>query len=119
MDNKSSETREFTDEERKRLVDFINVLIEIDQKEKARFARLKDCPTGFAMKAEGHDCGLCGNSVWSDTSGWFDKWGFKCANCQDAVNKRRIPNGPYMIMRKDNPNLPQTLQSFYARTGKP
>lgn len=86
--------------------------------------------------------------VW-DEKGWFDKWGFKCCNCQDAVNKkkipgslcgdydnnkaisdtdlasrlgvkvqtirkdiregkikaRRIPNGPYMILRKDNPSL--------------
>lgn len=91
MDDKSNGIQEFSDEERKRLVDLINVLIEIDQKEKARFAKLKDFPTGFAMKGEGRDCGLCGNPVWDDTPGWFDKWGFKCANCQDAVNKRKIP----------------------------
>ena len=34
--------REFTDEERQRLVDYFSLLIEIDQQEKARFAKLKD-----------------------------------------------------------------------------
>ena len=140
---------EFTEEERQRLVDFMDILIQIDQKEKARFARLKDEPNGFAMAGEGRDCGLCGMSVWDKTDGWFDKWVFKCRNCQDAVNKRKIPGslcgdwrhkksipdttlamklgvsvhtirkqiregkiigrkipgGPYMILRKDNPNL--------------
>ena len=100
------------------------------------------------MDGEGCQCGLCFKSVY-DTPGWFDKWGFKCTNCQDAVNKRKIsgslcgdyrheksipdtalasklnmsvrtirkkikngeingrkiPNGPYMILRKDNPEL--------------
>ena len=141
--------REFTDDERRRLVDYFSLLIEIDQREKARFAKLKDFPKGFAMDSEGRQCGLCFKSVHDDNPGWFDKWGFKCSNRQDAVNKRKIPgslcddcrheksmpdtilapklnisvrtirkqihegkitgrrmsNGPYMILRKDNPNL--------------
>jgi len=145
--------REFTDDERRRLVDYFSLLIEIDQQEKARYAKLKDSPKGFAMNGEGRQCGLCLKSVHSDSSGWFDKWGFKCFNCQDAVNKRkipgslcgdyrhekslpdttlaiklgvkvqvirgfiregkiigrRIPNGPYMILRKDNPKLSHIL----------
>lgn len=104
------------------------------------------------MAGDGRDCGLCGRHVWEE-DGWFDKWGFKCLNCQDAINKRkipgslcgdygheksipdtdlamkldikvatlrkwiredkikgrRIPNGPYMILRKDNPNLKEVL----------
>ena len=140
--------RELTNDERRRLVDYFSLLIEIDQQEKARFAKLRDFPKGFAMDGEGRECGLCFRSIY-DTSGWFDKWGFKCSNCQDAVNKRKIPgslcgdyrheksitdtalasklnisvrtirkkimdgeivgrkipNGPYMILRKDNPNL--------------
>ena len=141
--------REFTDEERRRLVDYFSLLIEIDQQEKARYAKLKDSPKGYPMDGEGCHCGLCFKSIHGVTSGWFDKWGFKCSNCQDAVNKRkipeslcgdyrheksipdtilasnlnisvrtirkkikdgeivgrRIPNGPYMILRKDNPRL--------------
>ena len=140
--------REFTVDEHRRLVDYFSLLIEIDQREKSCFAKLKDFPKGFAMDGEGRQCGLCFKSVF-DTPGWFDKWGFKCSNCQDAVNKRkipgslcgdyrheksipdtmlasklnvsvrtirkqiregkiigrRIPGGPYMILRKDNPRL--------------
>ena len=144
--------REFTDDERRRLVDYFSLLNEIDQREKARFAKLKDFPKGFAMDSEGRQCGLCFKPVF-DTPGWFDKWSFKCSNCQDAVNKRkipgslcgdyrheksipdtilaskldisvrtirkkikdgeiigrRIPNGPYMILLKDNARLRQLL----------
>ena len=60
--------REFTDDERRRLVDYFSLLIEIDQQEKARFAKLKDLPKGFAMDGEGRQCGLCFKSVY-DTLG--------------------------------------------------
>ena len=129
----------------------MDVLIQIDQREKVLKAQLKDTPKGFVLKGGGRNCSLCSNHVYDD--GWFDKWGFKCLNCQDAVNKRkipgslcrdynheksildttlaiklgvkvqiirkliregkivgrRIPNGPYMILQKDNPTLSHTL----------
>lgn len=150
-DNKQLK-REFTDDEHRRLVDYFSLLIEIDQQENARFSKLKDFPKGFAMDGEGRECGLCFKPVY-DTPGWFDKWGFKCTNCQDAVSKRKIPGslcgdykheksipdtvlamklsvsvhtirkqiregkiigrkipgGPYMILRKDNPDLGNNL----------
>lgn len=81
--------RKFTDDERRRLIRYFNLLIEIDQREKAHYAKLKDSPEGYAMDGNGHQCGLCSKSIF-DTSGWIDKWGFKCENCQDAVNKRKI-----------------------------
>ena len=81
----------FTDEERRRLVDYFSLLIEIDQQEKARYAKLKDSPKGYGMDGKGRQCGLCFKSVYGDESGWFDKWGFKCMNCQKAVDKRIIP----------------------------
>lgn len=149
--------REFTDDERRRLVDYFSLLIEIDQQEKARYAKFKDYPKGFVMDGEGRQCGLCFKSVY-ETPGWFDKWGFKCSNCQDAINKRkipgslcgdysheksipdtvlasklnisvrtirkkikdgeiigrRIPGGPYMILRKDNQNLMDIIQTETA-----
>ena len=82
--------REFTDDERRRLVDYFSLLVEIDQQEKARYAKLKDTPKGYPMNGKGRQCGLCFKSV-CDTPGWFDKWGFKCSNCKDAVDKRKIP----------------------------
>jgi hypothetical protein len=145
--------QEFTDYERRRLIDYFSLLIEIDQQEKERYAKLNDSHKGYVMDGEGRQCGLCFKSIYGDISGWFDKWGFKCSNCQDAVNKKKIPgslcgdyrheksipdtvlasklninvrtirkqirdgkiigrmipNGPYMILRKDNPNIVEVL----------
>ena len=59
----------------------MDVLIEIDLKQKKLYARLKDKPKGFAMSGEGRNCSLYGRHVWDD-GGWFDKWGFKYLNCK-------------------------------------
>lgn len=99
--------REFTNEELRRLVDYFSLLIEMDQQEKVRFAKLKDSPKGFAMDGEGRQCGLCFKSVY-DTPGWFDKWGFKCSNCQDAVNKRKIPGSLCGDYRHEK-SIPDTI----------
>ena len=86
MNDNEQLKRDFTDEERRRLVDYFSLLIEIDQQEKARYAKFKDYPKGFVMDGEGRQCGLCFKSVY-ETPGWFDKWGFKCSNCQ-SCNER-------------------------------
>jgi hypothetical protein len=130
------------------LVSLVGTLVEIDQEERQRKQRLVKESKGFTLEGSGRNCSLCGRSVY-EGSGWYDKWGFKCMNCQDAVNKkkipgslcrdwdnekyvtdsdlsmkvdmhiqairklirrgkitaRQIPNGPYLILRKDNPNL--------------
>ena len=130
------------------LVNFMDILVEMDIGERQRKQRLEKEPNGYALEGRGRNCSLCGRSV-HEGDGWYDKWGFKCMNCQDAVNKkkipgslcgdwdhkicitdsalswktdlhtqtirklirngkikaRQIPNGPYMILRKDNPNL--------------
>ena len=39
--------REFTVDERRRLVDYFGLLTEIDQQEKARYAILKDSPIDY------------------------------------------------------------------------
>ena len=151
MVEKQELKRRLTDKEVKRLAQYMDVLIQIDQREKALKYQLKDKPKGFALKGDGRNCSLCSNHVHDD--GWFDKWGFKCLNCQDAVDKRKIPgslcrdynheksildttlaiklgvkvqiirkliregkiigrkipNGPYMVLRKDNSTLSHTL----------
>lgn len=153
MNDNEQLKREFTDDERRRLVDYFSLLIEIDQQEKVRYTKLKDYPKGFPLNGEGRQCGLCFKSIHGDTSGWFDKWGIKCSKCQYAVDKRKIPGslcgdynheksiadtvlasklnisvrtirkkikdgeiigrkipgGPYMILRKDNPNIVEVL----------
>jgi len=136
------------------LVRYLKVLIEMDQADKERKHRLEAEPKGFSMPGNGRNCSLCRQGVYED-SGWYDKWGFKCMNCQKAVDKkqipgslcrdyknekcitdsdlsyksklhvqtirklirqgkikaREIPHGPYMILRKDNPNILDVLEA--------
>jgi len=140
------------EEAARNLVSFVDLLVEMDMAQRALKKRLETEPKGFALEGKGRNCSLCRRSVY-DEDGWYDKWGFKCTNCQDAVNKRKIPgslcgdyrheksipdtilasklnisvrtirkqihegkiigrgvpNGPYMILRKDNPNLGDVL----------
>lgn len=146
-----------TDEEyrdaARNLLGFVDTLVQIDMEERERKARLKTEPKGFALEGKGRNCSLCGRGVY-EGDGWYDKWGFKCQNCQDAVNKhkipgslcgdwdhkkcitdstlswksglhtqtirklirngeikaRPIPNGPFIILRKDNPNIADVLK---------
>lgn len=136
------------------LVDYVDILITMDQEEKARKKRLETEPKGYALEGKGRNCSLCGRGIY-EGDGWYDKWGFKCMNCQDAVNKkkipgslcgdwdhkkcitdtslsyradmhtqtirklirqgkikaRQIPNGPFVILRKDNPNLMDVIEA--------
>lgn len=87
--NTEQNTHLLNDEEIKRLAGYFDVLVQMDMEEKQRYSRLKQEPRGFTLPGVGRNCSLCERSVYED--GWFDKWGFKCSNCQDAVNKRKIP----------------------------
>ncbi|MFZ3009944.1 MAG: hypothetical protein WA030_02915 [Candidatus Microsaccharimonas sp.] len=135
------------------LVKFVDLLIEMDMQQRALKKRLETEPKGFSMEGEGRNCSLCGQMVYG-TSGWYDKWGFKCMNCQKAVDTKKIPGslcgdynhekcipdtslayktglhiqtirklirqgkikarpitgGPNMILRKDNPGLPEIIE---------
>jgi hypothetical protein len=141
-------------ESAQRLVSYVSLLIEMDMAQKALKKRLETEPKGFLMEGKGRNCSLCGRGVY-EGDGWYDKWGFKCINCQDAVNKkkipgslcgdydhekyvtestlswksglpaqtirklirqgkikaRQIPNGPFLILRKDNPNLIDVVEN--------
>ncbi|MCB9839480.1 hypothetical protein H6794_01365 [Candidatus Nomurabacteria bacterium] len=148
------ETEAEYEEAARNLVSFVDILVEIDMKERSLKKRLEKEPKGFAMDGKGRSCSLCSRSVY-ETDGWYDKWGFKCMNCQDAINKkkipgslcgdwknkkyvtdstlsfksglhiqtirklirngaikaRQIPNGPNLILRKDNPDLLQIIDT--------
>lgn len=147
-------TREEARDSAQRLYRFAELALDLSIQEQARKKRLESEPKGFTMAGEGRNCSLCHQMVY-DRDGWYDKWGFKCMNCQDAVNKkkipgslcgdwknekcvtdselswrsnlhnqtirklirrskikaRQIPNGPYMILRKDNPNLLDVIEA--------
>ena len=154
MTKNEQKPHKFTDEELKRVAQYFEILIEIDQSEKARFRRLEQEPKGFSIPGEGRSCPLCRQSIHNE--GFFDRWVFKCLNCQNAIDKRiipgsvckdwenkksiadtalameleisihkirkliregkiigrHIPNGPYMILMKDNPNLKNILETI-------
>lgn len=136
------------------LLNFVGLLVDIDKEERELKSRLKKEPKGFAMEGEGRNCSLC-RQIVGDEKGWYDKWGFKCMNCQDAINKkkvpgslcrdykhekyrtdstlawetglhtrtiqklirqgkiiaREIPKGPFLILKKDNPNLADVIDA--------
>lgn len=150
-------TREEARVSAQNLVNFFDVLIKMDMEDRQRKDRLKDEPKGFSMDGEGRNCSLCRRTVY-ESSGWYDKWGFKCMNCQDAVNKRiipgsmcgdwkdekcitdsrladisklhvqtirkliregkikvrKIPKGPNLILRKDNPDIVKIMNDAIA-----
>jgi hypothetical protein len=81
---------ELTEEGLHNLVEYVNLLIEMDQAEKDREARLVDEPKGYAITTEGHTCHGCGASIFYEEM-WYDKWGMKCLKCQDALNKKVVP----------------------------
>lgn len=72
------------------LIGLVDVLMQSDFEERQRKARLEKEPKGFAMAGEGRNCSLCKRTVYNE-DGWYDKWGFKCPACQNAVNKHIIP----------------------------
>lgn len=142
------------------LVELVRILVSSEQEELGRKRRLTTEPKGFSMPGDGRGCSLCQQMVY-DGDGWYDKWGFKCMNCQDAVNKkkipgslckdynhekyvtdsmlswksglhiqtirklirqdkikaRQIPKGPFLILRKDNPDLSVTIQTEIESRG--
>lgn len=82
----------------------------MDQKQRSLHKRANAEPGGFAMPSEGRMCSLCRNSVHND--GRFDKWGFKCSNCQSAINRRKVPGS---LCRDHNfeKYIPDTVLAFY------
>lgn len=71
------------------LVSLVKLLYEMGEEHRMWDERLKDEPKGFAIPSEGRSCCLCRETVYGQV--WYDKWGMKCMNCQDAFNKRIIP----------------------------
>lgn len=60
--------------------------------------RLKDEPNGFWLDSEGRTCYVCYTNVHGQI--WFDKWGLKCANCQEAFKKKVFPG--YVLKDRNN-----------------
>lgn len=147
-------TRVEATESASNLIGLCDILIQMGLKEEGFKKRLEKESKGFTLAGEGRNCSLCGNGVY-EGDGWYDKWGFKCINCQKAVDRKQIPgslcgdydnkkcitdsslsyksglhvqtirklirrgeikarpipNGPNMILRKDNPDILKVIEA--------
>lgn len=64
---------------------------EIQGKENIRKKRLEKEPKGFAIPiGETYSCHICFTSI-NSLNGWYDKYGFKCLDCQRATNEGILP----------------------------
>lgn len=69
-----------------RLVQLARLSGEVQGQENVRKKRLEKEPMGFAIPAgEVYSCHICHTTIRSD-NGWYDKYGFKCSDCQRAVD---------------------------------
>ena len=90
MTKSKKEETELSEEGLHNLVEYVNLLIEMDQAEKNLERRLVDEPKGYAIMSEGRTCHGCGMMIYGQDM-WYDKWGMKCLKCQEALNKKVVP----------------------------
>lgn len=82
------------------IVGFFDVLIKMDQEEQIRQRRLEDEPEGFPLEGDGRNCPLCGRHYEGEDL-WYDKWGFKCLDCQEALRKKIVPGYVFKDYRNE------------------
>jgi hypothetical protein len=82
------------------LVNFAELIYDMSKEELLRKKRLEREPEGFQMEGEGRTCSLCKRAVYAELKLWYDKWGMKCMDCQNALNKKIIPG--YVFNDQDN-----------------
>ena len=87
-------------EEAQNLLNFAELVYDMAKEELIRKNRLKKEPKGFEMEDEGRTCSLCGRAAYGELKMWYDKWGMKCMDCQNALNKKIIPG--YVFKDRDN-----------------
>lgn len=80
------------------LVNFVDLLVQMDTEHRSWDKRLETEPQGFALPSEGRSCSLCHKMVFGEV--WYDKWGMKCMNCHEAFKKKIIPG--YVFKDHDN-----------------
>ena len=91
------------------LLGYFEVLMEMDKEEQARQRRLKDEPSGFALEGQDRSCPLC-RRYYEGESLWYDKWGIKCLDCQEALRKKIVPG--YVF--KDHKNEKHIIDRLLA-----
>lgn len=71
------------------LVNLVQLLLEVGEKDWRRQKRLEKESKGFHLEGGPYNCRVCYAHI-SDEETWYDKNGIKCLNCQRALNKKVI-----------------------------
>lgn len=73
------------------LVQMAKLRAEIEGRDKVRQKRLEKEPNGFPIPTgETYTCYICFTSI-NSSNGWYDKYGFKCQDCQRATDEGILP----------------------------
>ncbi len=92
------DTEEEYREAARNLFEYVKLTYEMAREHHGWEQRLKDEPRGFWLDSAGRTCYVCHTNVHGQI--WFDKWGLKCANCQEAFEKKVFPG--YVLKDRDN-----------------
>ena len=85
------------EEAARNLYSFVKLSYDLAKEHYGWEQRLKDEPKGFWLDSDGRTCYVCHTNVRGQI--WFDKWGFKCENCQTAFVKKISPG--YILKDRD------------------
>lgn len=88
------------EEAARNLLGLAEVLVKCAYEDSLRQKRLEKEPNGFELDGEGRNCFLCRSYAFGQNKMWFDKWGFKCFDCQEAYKKGIVPG--YVFKDHDN-----------------
>lgn len=98
QDGISYSSRDEARESAQRLFSLYDVLFEGAMEQLKWDKRLEKEPKGFPIASEGRTCSLCKRNVQGEV--WYDKWGMRCLDCQDAYRKKIVPG--YVFNDHDN-----------------
>ncbi|MGH7202829.1 MAG: hypothetical protein ACREHC_00100 [Candidatus Levyibacteriota bacterium] len=72
------------------VVQLAKLRAEMEGEESIRKKRLQKEPKGFPPTGEGRSCHICFTHI-NSSNGWYDKYGFKCLDCQRALDEGILP----------------------------
>jgi len=72
-----------------RMLEIARVMMPIKQEDERRERKLKESPKGFHLEGS-YSCAIC-SDYCSDEATWYDQYGIKCMECQQAIDRGEIP----------------------------
>lgn len=98
------------------LLDLMEILLRVDREDQRRGERLKTEPQGFPVESENRNCPFCMN--YTNQSLWYDKYGLKCIDCQNALRKKQVPGYIFKDHKNEKHITADTLSWRYGVSKK-